>query len=162
MKQQINLRVNGESRSVEVHPNVTLLDLLRGEMNLTGAKKGCDRGECGACTVLFDGRPIRSCLLPAVMADGHEVITIEGLSGSEGQLDLVQEAFIEHGAIQCGFCTPGMIMAAKGTLEENPHASREEISRAISGNLCRCTGYAKIIEAIMAVSSAKNGTGRLA
>lgn len=152
MKREINLTVNGEPRRAFVKTSDTLLTVLRDEFDLTGAKGGCNRGECGTCTVLLDGRAIRSCILLAVMADGHDVVTIEGLEGRSGELNSIQEAFIKHGAIQCGFCTPGMILAAKGLLDENLRPSDIEVRRAISGNLCRCTGYVKIVDAIMSVS----------
>ena len=155
MKQTVTITVNGDSYTSEIRTSMSLLDYLRDELDLIGAKKGCDRGECGACTVLFDGRPIRSCLLPAVMADGHEIVTVEGLATREGGLHPVQQAFVDHGAIQCGFCTPGMVLTAKALIDENPHPSREEAAQAISGNLCRCTGYVKIIEAISAVGEQK-------
>ncbi len=152
MKREIELTVNGEPYRFLVRTSTFLLDLLRGELDLTGAKRGCNRGECGSCTVLLDGRPVRSCLIPAVMADGRQVVTIEGLEESGGALHPLQEAFIQRGAIQCGFCTPGMILTAKGLLDENPNPNEEEIRRAISGNICRCTGYVKIIEAIRSVT----------
>lgn len=162
MKLEINLKVNGEPRRVLVQTTDTLLDVLRNEFDLTGAKVGCNRGECGTCNVLLDGRPIRSCIFLAVMADGHDVVTIEGLEGRSGQLHPLQEAFIDYGAIQCGFCTPGMILTAKGLLDENPRPDEMEVRRAISGNLCRCTGYTKIVEAIIMASNAspeKGGKG---
>ncbi len=151
MRKEILLQVNGEPRNVEVAAATTLLDVLRGQLDLTGAKRGCDHGECGACTVLLDGRPIRACLMLAFMAEGHQITTIEGLERGPGQLDPVQEAFLQHGAIQCGFCTPGMILTAKSLLEENPDPADREVRAAISGNLCRCTGYVKIVEAVRAV-----------
>ena len=159
MKREINLKVNGEPRRALVQTTDTLLEVLRNEFDLTGAKVGCNRGECGTCTVLLDGRPIRSCIFLAVMADGHEVVTIEGLEGRSGELDPLQEAFIDHGAIQCGFCTPGMILAAKGLLDENPEPGEIEVRRAISGNLCRCTGYAKIVEAVVSASKVLSEKG---
>ena len=148
MNQTITLTVNGVTHRVVVGSGTFLLDLLRNQLDLTGAKRGCNRGECGSCTVLLDGRPVRSCLLLAVMADGREVVTIEGLEGPGGVLHPLQQAFSEYGAVQCGYCTPGMILAATGLLDEDPHPTEDEIRRAISGNICRCTGYAKIIEAI--------------
>jgi len=151
MKRQIRLRVNGEEVEGWVEPKRTLLDFIRDDLNLTGTKKGCDLGNCGACTVLVDGRPINSCLMLAVEAEGSEVLTIEGLA--EGtKLDPIQEAFIHHGAIQCGYCTPGMILSAKALLDENPRPTEREVRIAISGNLCRCTGYKKIVEAILSLS----------
>ena len=151
MKRLIQLRVNGELYEVAVHPHWTLLEVLREELDLTGAKKGCDAGDCGGCTVILDGKPVVSCLTLAVEADGRDILTIEGLA-QNGQLHPIQNAFVEHGAIQCGFCTPGMIMSAKALLDENPKPTEEEVRRAIAGNLCRCTGYVKIVEAILAVS----------
>lgn len=153
MKQTIEIIVNGASRQVVVEPQWTLLDVLRDQLGLTGAKKGCDRGDCGACTVLLDGRPVSSCLVLAIQARDREVLTIEGLA-QDGQLHPLQQAFVEHGAIQCGFCTPGMILMAKALLDENPHPTEGEIRAALAGNVCRCTGYAKIVEAILSVTRA--------
>ncbi len=154
MRRQIRMRVNGEEVEGWVEPKRTLLDFIRDDLNLTGAKKGCDQGNCGACTVLVDGRPINSCLMLAVEAEGSEVLTIEGLA--EGtKLDPIQEAFIQQGAIQCGYCTPGMILSAKALLDENPRPTEREVRVAISGNLCRCTGYKKIVEAILSLSQKK-------
>ncbi len=147
MKHNIRLTVNGESYTVAVEPRESLLDVLRDKLSLTGAKKGCNRGDCGACTIIMDGKTVNSCLVLAVEADDREVLTIEGLA-NKGQLHPVQEAFIQYGAIQCGYCTPGMIMSAKALLDENPNPTEEEIKRAIGGNLCRCTGYVKIVDAI--------------
>lgn len=152
MKREIALTINRDPHRFLIRTRMSLLDLLRDELDLTGAKRGCDRGECGACTVLLNGRAVRSCLIPAVMANGCEVVTIEGLEGPGSSLDPLQEAFIRRGAIQCGYCTPGMILAAKSVLDENPRPSEEEVRRAISGNLCRCTGYVKIVDAIMSVA----------
>ena len=151
MKRLIQLRVNGELYEVAVHPHRTLLEVLREELDLTGAKKGCDAGDCGGCTVILDGKPVVSCLTLAVEADGRDILTIEGLA-QNGQLHPLQNAFVEYGAIQCGFCTPGMILSAKALLDENPKPTEEEVRRAIAGNLCRCTGYVKIVEAILAAS----------
>jgi aerobic carbon-monoxide dehydrogenase small subunit len=150
-KHQIRLRVNGEPYDLLVEPRHTLLKVLRDVLGLTGTKKGCDTGDCGACTVLMNGRPINSCLALAVEADGAEITTIEGLAGGD-DLHPIQEAFVQAGAIQCGYCTPGMILTAKALLDENPAPSEEEIKRAIAGNLCRCTGYVKIVEAIQAAA----------
>ena len=147
MPQPIQLRVNGEWERLTVEPPRTLLEVLREDLGLTGTKNGCERGECGACTVLLDGQPVNSCLVLALEADGREVTTIEGLTAS-GELDLLQNAFIEYGAVQCGFCTPGMILAAKSLLARNPRPTEHEIRRAIAGNLCRCTGYVAIVKAI--------------
>jgi carbon-monoxide dehydrogenase small subunit len=152
MKKVINLKVNGEEVSVAVEPDKTLLWLLREELNLTGTKEGCGAGECGACTVIFNGKAVNSCLVLAVEAEGAEVFTIEG-EARDGELSDLQRAFIEHNALQCGFCTPGMIMAARALLKENPHPTEEEIIEAIEGNLCRCTGYVPIVEAIKAVAA---------
>lgn len=147
MKQLIHLTVNDRDYEVAVEPNTTLVDLLRAQLGLTGTKKGCDLGDCGACTVLLDGKAVNSCLVLAVQAGGRTVQTIEGLETAQG-LHPLQQAFIEKGAIQCGFCSSGMILSAKELLERTPNPDEPEIRRAISGNLCRCTGYQKIIEAI--------------
>ena len=144
---RITLELNGESRSFEVEEQETLLHVLRERAGLTGAKKGCDLGECGACTVILDGRAVNSCCVFAVQADGSRVETIEGIGTVEHPHPL-QQAFVDAGAIQCGFCTPGMIMAAKALLDRNPRPSREEVRQALSGNLCRCTGYEKIEQAV--------------
>jgi len=146
---KVSFILNGERKDVEVSPEMTLLELLREVLGLTGTKEGCGEGECGACTVLLDGRPVYSCLLLAAQVDGREVETIEGV-GTEEEPHPLQRAFVRKGAVQCGFCTPGMIMTAKALLEENPRATRSEIREAIVGNLCRCTGYWQIIEAIEA------------
>jgi carbon-monoxide dehydrogenase small subunit len=147
MKQLIRLTVNDRDYEVAVEPNTTLVDLLRTQLGLTGTKKGCDLGDCGACTVLLDGKAVNSCLVLAVQAGGRTVQTIEGLETTQG-LHPLQQAFIEKGAIQCGFCSSGMILSAKELLERTANPNEPEIRRAISGNLCRCTGYQKIIEAI--------------
>lgn len=152
MKQEINLVINGESYQVFVKASETLLDVIRDRIGLTGTKKGCDVGDCGSCVVLIDGVPVSSCLVLAVEARDKEITTIEGLADGEN-LHPVQKAFVEHGALQCGFCTPGMILTAKAFLDENPHPTEHEVREAISGNLCRCTGYTKIVEAILAVRS---------
>ena len=153
MKVQIQLKVNGLACKLEVEPRRTLLELIREDLELTGTKEGCSLGECGTCTVLLDGKPIKSCITLAVQANGREVTTIEGLEQADGNLHPLQQAFIDHGAIQCGFCTPGMILAAKALLDENPRPTEVEVRNAIAGNLCRCTGYQKIVEAILAASS---------
>lgn len=150
----VNLRVNGRVHEVQVKPDAFLVDVLREQLGLTGTKYGCGMGECGACTVLADGQPIYSCLTLAVEAEGKEITTIEGLDRG-GELHPVQRAFIEHGGIQCGFCTPGMILSAVALLSVNPKPSEEDIRRALSGNLCRCTGYMKIIEAVQSVALAE-------
>ncbi len=152
----IRLRVNGEDYELLIPPNKTLLEVLREDLALTGTKEGCEDGTCGACTVLLDGKPVRSCLVLAVEAEGKEILTIEGLSKGE-ELHPLQEAFVNYGAVQCGFCTPGMILAAKSLLDSNPSPSEEEIRKAISGNLCRCTGYTKIVEAIAAAAQSLSG-----
>jgi len=154
MKHLINLKVNGESYEIAVDPRKTLLDAIRDDLGLTGTKKGCDMGECGTCTVILDGKAVNSCLVLAVEAEGKDVLTIEGLA--EGtKLHPIQEAFIKHGAIQCGFCTPGMILSAKALLDENPNPTEDDVKKAIAGNLCRCTGYVKIVEAISAADQKK-------
>ena len=151
MKKIVSLTVNGVLHEVAVEPRRTLADLLRYDLGLTGTKKGCGIGDCGACTVLLDGVATFSCLTLAVQADGCSVETVEGLA-KDGQLDRLQRAFVEQGGIQCGFCTPGMLMTATELLRRNPRPSEQDIRRAISGNLCRCTGYQKIVEAIQAAS----------
>lgn len=156
MKRFITLRVNGEEREVAVLPNRTLLEVLREDLLLTGTKEACDDGSCGTCTVLVEGTPMRSCLLLAIQVQGKEILTIEGLAEGE-KLHPIQKAFIDHGAIQCGFCTPGMILTAKALLEETREPSDYEIKRAISGNFCRCTGYNKIVEAIAAAATQMRG-----
>ena len=150
-KMRCALRINNEDYDLYISPHRTLLEVLRDELQLTGAKESCNQGACGTCTVLLDGLPVRSCLLLALEAQGREITTIEGLA-QDGKLHPVQEAFVEHHGIQCGFCSPGMILTAKALLDENPHPTETEIRRAISGNVCRCTGYAKIVEAIKASS----------
>ncbi len=147
MKQRLNLTVNGTPRELLIEPHKTLLQVIREDLGLTGAKHGCGVGDCGSCTVLLDGRPVNSCLVLALQVEGREVTTIEGLA-RDGELHPVQDAFIDHGAIQCGFCSPGMILTSKALLDENPDPDRQEIRGAISGNLCRCTGYQKIVEAV--------------
>lgn len=156
MKRFITLRLNGEEREVAVLPNRTLLEVLREDLRLTGTKEACDDGSCGTCTVLVEGTPMRSCLLLAIQVQGKEILTIEGLAEGE-KLHPIQKAFIDHGAIQCGFCTPGMILTAKALLEETREPSDYEIKRAISGNFCRCTGYNKIVEAIAAAATQMKG-----
>ncbi|MDH4266245.1 MAG: (2Fe-2S)-binding protein [Deltaproteobacteria bacterium] len=151
MKHQIQVKVNGDLYELSVDPPKTLLDLLREDLELTGTKKGCDNGECGSCTVLMDGQPVNSCLVLAVEADGKEILTIEGLAAGS-ILHPLQEAFVRHGAVQCGYCSPGMILTAKALLDENPCPSEMEVKKAISGNLCRCGSYNKIVEAVLKVS----------
>ncbi|MBS3906860.1 MAG: (2Fe-2S)-binding protein [Syntrophaceae bacterium] len=143
----IRFKLNGKSIVVDAPPHWTLLKLLREKMGLTGTKEGCGIGECGACTVLVDGNPLHSCLLLASKVEGKSVQTVEGL-GSRDSLHPLQKSFVDHGAVQCGFCTPGILMSAKALLDGNPHPSKEEVKEAISGHLCRCTGYQQIIEAI--------------
>lgn len=157
MKKLINLTINHKTYELAVNPNLTLVDLLRDELGLTGSKKGCGLGECGACTVLLNGRPVNSCILLAVEADGRDVLTIEGLE-SEAGLDPIQQAFMDKGAIQCGFCTSGMVLTAKDLLNKLPNPSEQQIREAISGNLCRCTGYQKIVEAVQSVSEASGAS----
>jgi carbon-monoxide dehydrogenase small subunit len=152
MKHNLSLTVNGDSYEVLAEPRESFLEVLRNKLNLTGTKKGCDTGDCGACTVIMDGRPVNSCLVLAVEAQGKETLTIEGLAHGS-RLHPIQDAFVEYGAVQCGYCTPGMIISAKALLDDNPHPTEQEIRRAIVGNLCRCTGYVKIVDAIKAACS---------
>lgn len=149
--QPLAMKLNGQDVTLQIDPSTMLVDVLRDELHLTGTKVGCNEGECGACTVLVDGLAVDSCLFPALKADHREVTTIEGLA-SDDKLHPLQQAFIEVGAVQCGFCTPGMIMAAKALLDENPSPDEDEIKLAISGNLCRCTGYTKIVAAVRAAA----------
>jgi carbon-monoxide dehydrogenase small subunit len=149
MKREIRLVVNGESHQLEVELQKTLLEVLRDDLGLIGAKYSCGEGDCGSCTVLLEGKPVSSCLTLAVNVDGQSIITIEGLAEGD-RLHPLQEAFIEHGAIQCGYCTSGMILTAKSLLDENPQATEEDVKLALTGNLCRCTGYVKIVEAVIA------------
>jgi carbon-monoxide dehydrogenase small subunit len=151
MKRLVQLKVNGERHEIAVEPYHTLLKVLREELGLTGTKRGCDQGECGACTVLMDGLPVPSCLILAVQAQGREITTIEDLA-QERELHPLQQAFIEHFGFQCGFCTPGMILTAKALLDGNPHPTEDEIKEAIAGVICRCTGYVQVIEAIQAAA----------
>jgi carbon-monoxide dehydrogenase small subunit len=153
-KHNIFLIINGERYEAEVEANRTLLQLLRGDFELTGTKCACERGDCGACTVLLDGEPTKSCLVLAVEADGREVTTIEGLARG-GELSRVQQTFVENGATQCGFCTPAFIIAAEDLLRRNPNPTEEEVKEAIGGILCRCTGYRQIIDAILDASKGK-------
>jgi carbon-monoxide dehydrogenase small subunit len=153
---KISFKLNGRDMSVEVLPNTLLVDLLRDILGLKGTKVGCREGECGVCAVLLDGEAVNSCILPAAKVGGKSVVTIEGLVKEDGQLHPIQQAFISEGAVQCGFCTPGMIMNAKALLDKNPEPSDGEIRQGISGVLCRCTGYRKIIQAIKAARQAGN------
>jgi carbon-monoxide dehydrogenase small subunit len=157
MKHMIQLKVNGDTYQIAVEPGRTLNEVLREDLNLTGTKLGCGSGDCGACTVLVDGRSVSSCLTLAVEVDGKDIATVEGLARSNGNLHAVQEAFIEKGAIQCGFCTPGMEMSALYLLNRNPSPTEAEIRESLSGNLCRCTGYNKIVEAISAAAEQMRG-----
>ncbi len=152
---EISFMLNGRNVNVELTPDTLLVDLLRENLGMTGTKVGCREGECGACTVLLDGEPVNSCLLPAVKVKGRQVTTIEGLEGKDGKLHTLQQAFMDEGAAQCGFCTPGMIMNAKALLDKNPKPSEGEIRQALSGVLCRCTGYQKIIQAVKSASLTK-------
>jgi len=154
-RRSVTFHVNGDEVHVFVEPRETLLKVLREDLKLTGTKRGCDAGQCGACTVLVDGEPTLSCLTLAVEVENKHVLTIEGLS-EKGKLDPLQQAFIDEGAIQCGFCTPGMIMSAKALLNHNDHPIEEDVRRALAGNLCRCTGYAKIIKAVLTAGE-RNG-----
>jgi carbon-monoxide dehydrogenase small subunit len=146
-KHHIQITVNEEERDLLVDPNLTLLDMLRNELGLTGTKKGCDEGDCGSCTVIVDGKVVTSCLVLAVEVDGSSITTIEGLQDGEG-LHPIQQAFVDSGAVQCGYCTPGMILTTKALLDENPTPSEADIQHYLEGNLCRCTGYTKIVEAV--------------
>ena len=150
MKYPLHLKVNDEVYELETPANRTLLDVLRDDLELMGTKQGCGNGECGACTVLLEGQPVNACLMLALQADGQTVTTIEGLSAG-GTLHPIQEAFIAHGAVQCGFCTPGMVLSVKALLDKNPTPQEVEIREALTGNFCRCTGYQKIVEAVLSL-----------
>ena len=152
MKINVTLCVNGSLTELSIAPSDRLLDVLRGPLGLTGTKEGCGNGECGACTVLVDGKAVNACLYPAIEAEGEEITTIEGLLGPGGELSPVQQAFVDHGGIQCGFCSPGMIMATTALLESNPSPTDDEIREALAGNLCRCTGYVQIVESVKAAA----------
>jgi aerobic-type carbon monoxide dehydrogenase small subunit (CoxS/CutS family) len=154
MKRAIELNVNGDTHELLVAPNHTLLEVLREKLGLMGTKRGCDLGACGACTVLADGEAYLSCLMLAVDAVGKKIITIEGLAAG-GDLNPLQKAFIDHGGLQCGFCTPGMILTAEAILNEDEHPTEAQVKKKMAGNLCRCTGYKKILEAVMSVAEAK-------
>lgn len=156
MKRKIRVKVNETVYEAFVEPHLTLVDFIRDHLNLTGTKKSCDRGNCGACTVLMDGNPINSCLVLAVEANHKSLLTIEGLLAN-GDLHSIQKAFVEFGAIQCGFCTPGMILTMKALLDQTPNPTEEQIKKALAGNLCRCTGYAKILQAVKAAKSFLKG-----
>ncbi|MEK9691998.1 MAG: (2Fe-2S)-binding protein [Rhodospirillaceae bacterium] len=157
-KNTIQITVNGTSHKREVEARLTLVDFLRDELDLTGTHVGCEHGVCGACSVIMDGRPVRSCLIYAVMADGHDFVTVEGLGGKDGSLSPIQDAFWENHAMQCGYCTPGMLIACHHLLEENPDPTEEEIREAIGGNLCRCTGYQQIVEAVKIAAQRARGS----
>jgi carbon-monoxide dehydrogenase small subunit len=150
--QSVEVTVNGSRESVDVPSNMTLLQMLRERLALVGTKNGCEAGECGACTVLVNGNPVNSCMMLAVEADGCQILTVEGLA-PEGEFSALQEAFVEHNAVQCGFCTPGMLMSAHALLERNPDPTEMEIREALVGNLCRCTGYVRIVEAVQAAAN---------
>ena len=156
MKIPVTLKVNGETYDLVIAPYRTLLDVLREELQLTGSKKGCDVGDCGACTVLLDGKPVNACLVLAATVQDSDILTIEGLA-QNGKLHPLQEAFIKEGAVQCGFCIPGILMSLKALLDENPSPTGEEVKAAMAGNLCRCTGYSKMFKAVESVTS---GLGR--
>ncbi|EHQ87586.1 (2Fe-2S)-binding protein [Desulfosporosinus youngiae] len=158
----LEMTVNGNSVALDIDPGLRLLDVLRDCLHLTGTKEGCSEGECGACSVILDGELVDSCLVFAPQASGREVITIEGVARN-GELDYLQQAFLDAGAVQCGYCTPGMILAAKVLLDRNPHPTRQEILKAISGNICRCTGYTKMVQGVelaAASKEAKEGAAR--
>jgi carbon-monoxide dehydrogenase small subunit len=159
VKQVIRATINGEARELAVEPYRSLLDVLRNEAGLTGTKKGCDVGDCGACTVILDGKPVNSCLVLGVEVDGCRIETIEGLQPGPDRLHPLQENFIRYGGAQCGFCTPGVLMMAKAMLDENPDPTEGEIRFGLAGNICRCTGYTKIVEAIQATARQLNGKG---
>ena len=155
----VTLTVNGVEQTALVKASTTLLDLLRETFDLTGTKKGCELGDCGVCTVLMDGKPVNSCLVLALEADGHSITSIEGVE-QNGKLDRVQQAFIDQTAVQCGYCTPGMILSAKALLARNPHPTESEVREAIAGNLCRCTGYVRIVKAVLAAAEVQPQQGR--
>jgi len=159
VKQLIELEINGRVYDVAVDARDLLLDVVRKKVGLTGTKKGCGAGDCGACTVLVDGKPYLSCITLAIACNGKKITTVEGLAAPDGSLHPIQQAFVDHGAIQCGFCTPGMIMSAKGLLDRNPKPTELEIKRGIAGNICRCTGYKRIVEAIEAASETMSEEG---
>ena len=152
---ELSFKLNGRVLTVNVAPDTLMVDLLREDLGLTGTKAGCREGECGACTILVDGTPMNSCLMPALKAQGREITTIEGLEKADGSLEVLQEAFMGEGAAQCGFCTPGMILTATALLKQNPDPDEGEIRHALSGVLCRCTGYRKIVQAVKAAAKAR-------
>lgn len=153
---KIQFNLNGNDVSVTADPNKRLVDFLREDMGMTSVKEGCGEGECGACTIIYNGKAVTSCLMLAGQADGSTIVTLEGVS-ENGQLNYIQQAFVDAGAVQCGYCTPGMVLSAKALLDKKPDATDEEIRRAMSGNLCRCTGYSKIIKAVEMARDAKGG-----
>jgi carbon-monoxide dehydrogenase small subunit len=155
-KKRIKFKINNQAQELSIDPWRTLLEVIREDLRLTGTKEGCGEGECGSCTVIMEGKTVNSCLIPAVEADNKEIITIEGLADGD-DLHPIQEAFVEKSGMQCGFCTPGMIMSAKALLDSNPNPNKEEIREGIAGNFCRCTGYTKIIESISAAASTMKG-----
>lgn len=155
-QKEITLKVNGEEFTVVARHTDTLVDVLREKLDLIGTKKACDIGDCGACTILVDGKPVNSCLILAMDAEDKEITTIEGLEGKDGTLHPIQEAFITNGAVQCGFCTPGMILSAKALLDEIPNPTEDEVRQGLAGNLCRCTGYAKIVQAVLDAAQRKH------
>lgn len=152
---KLSFSLNGEPVTIEASPSTLLVDLLRNQFKLTGTKVGCREGECGACTVLLDGMPVNSCILPAAKVEGRSVTTIEGIASERGELDEIQQAFMHEGAAQCGFCTPGMIMNSKALLDQNANPDEKEIRESLSGVLCRCTGYQKIIQAVATAGETK-------
>ena len=158
MKNNIQLTINGETSEVLVEPYASLLDTLRDELQLTGTKKGCDEGDCGACTVILDGKTVTSCLVVAMDAHGRDLLTVEGLARGQ-ELHLVQRAFMQNGGVQCGFCTPGLIMSAVGLLRENPDPTEAEVRYSIGGNLCRCTGYMRVVKSILAAAETMRRQG---
>ena len=161
MKKMVSFVLNGNRMEMEVDPSRTLLDLLRDDLEMTGTKYGCGGGECGACTVLVNGKAVNSCLFPAMEIEGGSVTTIEGMAKPSGELHPLQTAFMELGAVQCGYCTPGMILSAKALLDENPNPSEDEIRHALAGNFCRCTGYVQIVDAVKAASHAITTKGEM-
>ena len=155
MKKEITFTLNNEVIEIEVDPGWTLLYLLREVLEMTGSKEGCGYGECGACTVIIDGQAVNSCLYPVMEAEGRKVTTIEGIMSKSGELDPIQQALVQNGAVQCGFCTPGMVMSAKALLDEKEKPTEDDIKESIEGNLCRCTGYVNIIDAIKSVAGGR-------
>jgi carbon-monoxide dehydrogenase small subunit len=161
MKKTVSFVLNGNRMEMEIEPRWTLLHLLREELEMTGTKSGCESGECGACTVIVNGKAVNSCLFPAPEIDGASVTTIEGMAKPSGELHPLQTAFMEKGAVQCGYCTPGMIMSAKALLDENPNPNEDDIRHALAGNMCRCTGYVQIVDAVKAAANALSTKGEV-